>query len=159
MAMFDYEKKHLQTLRQALAGCTVLLRSNGDFPLEAPCKIAAYGSGVRKTVKGGTGSGEVNSRYFITVEQGLKDAGFTVTTDRWLDAYDRTYEEAKTAFRARMKAEAKAHKTLAMLYAMGKAMPEPEYELPLEGKILVLPWALSPKRIFVPSSKVILRFS
>ena len=42
MEMFDYEKKHLQTLREALAECTVLLKSNGDFPLSAPCKIAAY---------------------------------------------------------------------------------------------------------------------
>ena len=82
MESFDYEKQPLQTLRQSLAECTVLLRGNGDFPLEAPWKVAAYGSGVRKTVKGGTGSGEVNSRYFITVEQGLKDAGFTVTTER-----------------------------------------------------------------------------
>ncbi|MBQ6892138.1 MAG: glycoside hydrolase family 3 C-terminal domain-containing protein, partial [Clostridia bacterium] len=134
MEIFDYEKQHLQALRQSLAECTVLLRSNGDFPLEAPGKIAAYGSGVRKTIKGGTGSGEVNSRYFINVEQGLKDAGFTVTTQKWLDAYDETYTEARKAFRARMKAEAKAQKTLAVLYAMGKAMPEPEYDLPLDGE-------------------------
>ena len=87
MEMFDYEKKHLQTLREALAECTVLLKSNGDFPLSAPCKIAAYGSGVRKTVKGGTGSGEVNSRYFVTVEDGLKAAGFRLTTAGWLDAW------------------------------------------------------------------------
>ena len=143
MESFDYEKQHLQTLRQSLAECTVLLRSNGDFPLEGPCKVAAYGSGVRKTVKGGTGSGEVNSRYFVTVEQGLKEAGFTVTTERWLDAYDATYIEAKKAFRARMKAEARAHKTLAMLYAMGKAMPEPEYDLPLEGEGDVAVYVLS----------------
>ena len=143
MELFDYEKQHLQTLRQSLAECTVLLRSNGDFPLEAPGKIAAYGSGVRKTVKGGTGSGEVNSRYFVNVERGLKDAGFTVTTEKWLDAYDATYIEAKKAFRARMKAEARAHKTLAMLYAMGKAMPEPEYDLPLEGEGDVAIYVLS----------------
>ena len=43
MEMFDYEKQHLQTLRQSLAECTVLLKSNGDFPLTEPCKIAAYG--------------------------------------------------------------------------------------------------------------------
>lgn len=45
-----------------------------------PRRIAAYGNGVRHTVKGGTGSGEVNSRYSVNVEQGLKDAGFTITT-------------------------------------------------------------------------------
>ena len=76
----DYEKEHLARLRPHLAECAVLLKSDGSFPLEGPCEIAAFGSGVRCTVKGGTGSGEVNSRVFITVEEGLKEAGFTVTS-------------------------------------------------------------------------------
>ena len=143
MELFDYETQHLETLRKSLAECTVLLKSNGDFPLDAPGKIAAYGSGIRKTIKGGTGSGEVNSRYFINVEQGLTDAGFTITTKKWLDAYDATYVEAKKAFHARMKAEAKAKKTNVILYAMGKAMPEPEYELPLDGEGDVAIYVLS----------------
>ena len=143
MELFDYEKQHLQTLRKSLAECTVLLKSNGDFPLDTPGKIAAYGCGVRKTIKGGTGSGEVNSRYFVNVEQGLTDAGFTVTTGKWLDAYDATYAEAKKAFYARMKAEAKANKTNVILYAMGKAMPEPEYDLPLDGAGDVAVYVLS----------------
>lgn len=28
-------------------GCTVLLKKDGSFPLEKPCTLAAYGSGVR----------------------------------------------------------------------------------------------------------------
>ena len=134
MEMFDYEKKHLQTLREALAECTVLLKSNGDFPLSGPCKLAAYGSGVRKTVKGGTGSGEVNSRYFVNVEQGLTDAGFTVTTKGWLDAYDKTYEQARIQFKKDIKVQAKAAHMMPVMYAMGKVMPEPEYALPLDGE-------------------------
>ena len=133
MEMYDYEKKHLEILRKYLAECTVLLRSNGDFPLDRPGKIAAYGCGVRKTVKGGTGSGEVNSRYFVNVEQGLKNAGFTVTTSGWLDAYDACYIRARKAFHERLKAEAKEKKTNIILYSMGKVMPEPDYELPLDG--------------------------
>ena len=125
MEMFDYEKKHLRTLRESLAECTVLLKSNGDFPLSAPGKIAAYGCGVRKTIKGGTGSGEVNSRYFINVEQGLTDAGFTITTQNWLDAYDRTYEQARIQFKKDIKVQAKAAHTNAIMYAMVKVMPEP----------------------------------
>ena len=143
MELFDYEKQHLETLRQSLAECTVLLKSNGDFPLEAPCSIAAYGSGVRRTIKGGTGSGEVNSRYFVNVEQGLTDAGFTITTGKWLDAYEQTYGEAKKAFHARIKAEAKAHKTNVIFYAMGKVMPEPEYRLPLDAEGDVAIYVLS----------------
>ena len=134
MEMYDYEKKHLEILRKFLAECTVLLRSNGDFPLEKPGKIAAYGCGVRKTVKGGTGSGEVNSRYFVNVEQGLKNAGFQITTGKWLDAYDELYVRARKAFHERLKAEAKEKKTNIIMYSMGKVMPEPDYELPLDGE-------------------------
>ena len=96
--MTDMEKEHLALLRSHLAECTVLLKTNGDFPLESPCKIAAYGSGVRKTIKGGTGSGEVNSRFFVNVEQGLKNAGFTITTEAWLNAYDEMYAQARKNF-------------------------------------------------------------
>ena len=60
-SMYDYEIQHLQQLRPHLADCTVLLKTDGAFPLSAPCRIAAYGNGVRHTIKGGTGSGEVNS--------------------------------------------------------------------------------------------------
>ena len=71
--LYDYEKEHLAMLREGLAECTVLLKKNGAFPLGKPGRIAAFGSGVRNTVKGGTGSGEVNSRYFISIEQGLEE--------------------------------------------------------------------------------------
>ena len=84
--MNDYEKEHLELLRKHLAECTVLLKKDGSFPLAEPCEIAAYGSGVRHTAKGGTGSGEVNSRFYVNVEQGLENAGFTVTSKAWLDA-------------------------------------------------------------------------
>lgn len=62
----------------------VLLENDGVLPLKKIGKIALYGAGARHTIKGGTGSGDVNSREVINIEQGLKDAGFTITTDRWL---------------------------------------------------------------------------
>ncbi len=132
--MNDYEMNHLEYLRKHLAECTVLLKSNGDFPLENPCKIAAYGCGVRRTVKGGTGSGEVNSRFFVTVEEGLEKAGFTITTKGWMDAYEQMYAQARKAFIVKLKAEAKAKHANAIMYSMGKTMPEPEYALPLDGE-------------------------
>ena len=134
MELMEYEKKHTEAVKKSLAECTVLLKKDGTFPLEQPGKIAAFGSGVRYTVKGGTGSGEVNSHYAVNIEEGLKQAGFEITTGAWLDAYDRTRVEAKEAFIRRMKAEAKAAHQNVMMYAMGKAMPEPNYEIPLEGE-------------------------
>ena len=134
MELFDYEKEHSAYLRAHLAECTVLLKTNGAFPLAAPGKIAAYGSGVRGTIKGGTGSGEVNSRYFITVEQGLKDAGFTITTEKWLNDYEVIKAEAKKQFLKDLKAKAKANGESAIFAAMGAVMPEPNHDLPLEGQ-------------------------
>ena len=54
---------HLNFVNDNAAECTVLLKTNGKFPLKKAGKIAAYGSGMRYTVKGGTGSGEVNTRF------------------------------------------------------------------------------------------------
>ena len=133
MELNEYERRHLSMLRRYLAECTVLLKKDGSFPLEGPCAIAAYGSGVRGTVKGGTGSGEVNSRYFITVEQGLERAGFTLTTKGWLDGYDAVRARAREEFHARVRAEARKARVLPMVYGMGKVMDEPEYDLPLNG--------------------------
>ncbi len=65
----------------------VLLKNEGALPLTAK-KVALYGMGARKTVKGGLGSGSVNERYSVNIEDGLKNAGVEITTQRWLDDYD-----------------------------------------------------------------------
>lgn len=132
--MNTYEKEHLGKLRAGLAECCVLLKKNGAFPLEKPGKIAAYGSGVRGTIKGGTGSGEVNSRYFTTVETGLTDAGFTLTTGKWIEGYEQVRIDARKAFVKELKAKAKADHMNPVVACMGAVMPEPEYELPLDGE-------------------------
>ena len=95
MKPFDYELEHTAKVRAGLAECMVLLKKNGAFPLKKPGTIAAYGSGVRHTVKGGTGSGEVNSHFTVNIEQGLTEAGFKLTSTAWLDAYDAVRAKAK----------------------------------------------------------------
>ena len=131
--MDEYEIRHIRALRGHLAECTVLLKKDGNFPLKRPCKIAAYGSGVRGTVKGGTGSGEVNSHYSVSIETGLQDAGFSVTTAAWLDRYEQHRAATHEQFEQELKAAAKAANQNYLLYSMGKSMPEPEYNLPLDG--------------------------
>lgn len=73
----------------------VLLENDGTLPFEKPCRLALYGNGARGTVRGGTGSGEVNARKTVTVEEGLENAGFTVTTKDWLDRYDAVRRQAR----------------------------------------------------------------
>lgn len=131
--MNEYERKHAELLRRYGAECAVLLKSNGAFPLSAPCTIALYGSGARRTIKGGTGSGEVNSRYFVTVEQGLEAAGFSISTGFWLESYDNLYAAARKDFIRGLKEEAKKRHVIAALEYMGAVMPEPEYHIPMTG--------------------------
>lgn len=132
--MNDYEIKHGELMRRFGAECAVLLKSDGAFPLEAPCRLALYGSGARRTVKGGTGSGEVNSRYFVTAEEGLENAGFELTAGAWLDGYDEIRAAAKKRFVAKLKRNALKHGTLAIISDMGAVMPEPEYDLPADAE-------------------------
>ena len=131
--MNDYEREHNAILRRSGAECAVLLKSNGAFPLSEPCELALYGSGARRTIKGGTGSGEVNSRAFVTVEEGLEAAGFTITTRFWMDTYDTLCISARQNFIRSLKQQAREHHTLAVLESMGAVMPEPEYNIPLKG--------------------------
>ena len=91
-----------EVLNRALARAAaqegiVLLKNDGALPL-APGKIAVYGAGAARTIKGGSGSGEVNERYTVTILEGLKAAGFTVTTQRWIDDYEKTFADAKAAY-------------------------------------------------------------
>ncbi len=134
MQLYPYEEKHIDTLRKIAPECMVLLKGDGIFPLEEPGTIALYGSGARNTIKGETGSGDVNVRHFTTVEEGLEKAGFTISTKAWLDAYDQVYQEARRKFVENIREEAKAKGVPAILLGMGAVMPEPEYELPLEGE-------------------------
>ncbi|KAL6617465.1 glycoside hydrolase family 3 protein [Neocallimastix sp. 'constans'] len=82
----DYEIKHQNILDKYLSECTVLLRKNGDFPLSSKEKktyFYLYGNGVRKTVKGGLGSGDIEIRSFDTIETAFMK-----------NAYDDCYEKA-----------------------------------------------------------------
>ena len=133
MGLFDHERKHNRIMRKLGAECCVLLKKDGHFPLSASSDIAIYGSGARNTIKGGTGSGEVNSRFYVTVEKGLERAGFRVITGEWLDKYDEIYNEERVKFIEGLKKEAKENHADIMTYAMGRIMPEPEYEIPIEA--------------------------
>ena len=130
----EYERKHIAMLRQAAPECMVLLKSDGSFPLGVPGKIALYGNAARKTIKGGTGSGDVNVRAFTTVEEGLEKAGFTITTKQWLDDYDAVYAEENKKFKASIKARIAREGFGSIMLGIGAIMTEPEYQLPLKGE-------------------------
>lgn len=100
------EQDHAQLVRTISGECMVLLENDGTLPL-SPCRIALYGNGARHTVKGGTGSGNVNSRNDINVDQGLREVGYQITTESWLSRNAQQYNQAKTAYLERVPLRAK----------------------------------------------------
>lgn len=129
----EFETAHIAKVRELAPECMVLLKNDGTLPLKNVGKIALYGSGARHTIKGGTGSGDVNVRHFVNVEEGLENAGFEIVTKDWLDAYDRAAEEEAQRFYAELRKQADAAGVNPLLFAMGKAAPEPEYEFSLDA--------------------------
>ena len=93
----EREKRNLKVAYEAACESIVLLENDGTLPIQVG-RVALYGSGARKTTKGGGGSGEVNERHSVTVYEGLKEAGFVIGTEGWLDEFDATYELEKEAF-------------------------------------------------------------
>lgn len=77
--------------RAALEGI-VLLKNDSDCLPVSPCRIALFGAGVTHTVKGGSGSGEVNERQSVDIYDGMINAGFKITTGKWLEEYEEDYD-------------------------------------------------------------------
>ena len=102
----EREIKHANISRELAGECMVLLENDGALPLEEK-KVALYGNGARKTVKGGTGSGDVNTRSNVNIEQGFLNAGFEIMTSGWLDRQDKKIEQAKKDYMDMVREEAK----------------------------------------------------
>ena len=79
-AISERETAHCELARKICAEGIVLLENKGILPFKAK-KIALYGAGARHTSFGGTGSGENNPRYCVTVEEGLRSAGLELVQD------------------------------------------------------------------------------
>ncbi len=59
-------------------------------------------AGPSRTVKGGTGSGDVNSRENRSIYEGLKKAGAVLTSEDWIADYEARYTRARLAWRDRV---------------------------------------------------------
>ncbi len=83
--------------RAASEGFVLLKNDDHLLPLPKGNSIGLYGAGAAKTVKGGTGSGDVNNRATVTIYEGLLNNGFSVTAPSaaWLMDYQDCYDKAR----------------------------------------------------------------
>ncbi len=79
-------EKHAQITRQSASEGMVLLKNQQTLPLQNIKNIALIGVTSYDFIAGGTGSGDVNEAYSVSLEEGLINAGFEIN------------ETAKSAF-------------------------------------------------------------
>jgi beta-glucosidase len=100
-------KAHAEVARRAAAEGSILLKNNDNtLPLSPETKtIAAFGNASYENITGGSGSGDVNELYSVSLEQGLQNAGLTLTSN-----LKKTYNTFIT--------DAKANRVMPVLFFM-----------------------------------------
>lgn len=97
------EREHRRLALDAAIEGIVLLENKGNtLPID-PGPVALFGAGAAFTIKGGTGSGEVNERHSVTIAEGLEWAGFTITSKDWLEDHKRQYFQKFEQFKKEQK--------------------------------------------------------
>ncbi|MDY2754640.1 MAG: glycoside hydrolase family 3 N-terminal domain-containing protein [Blautia obeum] len=104
--ILPYEELHRQVAYRAATEGIVLLENDGTLPISRG-KVAMYGAGVEYTIKGGTGSGEVNERHSVSILEGMETAGFEITTKKWLTDYASEYENGLRELEEKIKSSLK----------------------------------------------------
>jgi len=114
-------KAHARVTRQAAADGMVLLENkDAALPIDKKVKkVAAFGNTSYDFISGGTGSGDVNEAYTISLIQGLENAGYEIDKD-----LQETYESYMKTTRANTE---RPSNFLAAL--MGGKIPVAEMEL------------------------------
>lgn len=105
----ERERRHRALAREAAAEGFVLLKNDGLLPLCVEEPVALFGIGAIRTIKGGTGSGEVCQREIVNIRRGMAEAGFYLVSTAWLDEYETLLRREQLRWRDWILSEEKTH--------------------------------------------------
>lgn len=95
----EREIKNRAISKAAAAEGIVLLKNKNVLPLKKEDKVGLFGSGAGQTIKGGTGSGDVNEREIVNIYQGFVNAGITITNKDWIEDFQSRYIKSREDWR------------------------------------------------------------
>ena len=108
-------KAHAQVTRQSAAEGMVLMKNEKALPFaEAVKKVALYGNTSYDFIAGGTGSGNVNHAYVVSLLDGMKNGGYAVS-EPLKKAYEAYLAECKAKAEAEKQATIKKNPEIAQL--------------------------------------------
>ena len=115
-------KAHAEVTRQSAAEGMVLMKNEKALPFDESVKnVALYGNTSYDFIAGGTGSGNVNHAYVVSLLDGMKNGGYTVS-EELKTAYETYITDAKKKAETELEAKAKKDPKTAML---ARFLPQP----------------------------------
>lgn len=91
----ERERRNAQLSKEAAQEGMVLLENeNKTLPVAEGSRVALFGAGSYTTVKGGTGSGDVNQRYAVSVYDALTSE-YRISNLNWWSSYLKELDAAK----------------------------------------------------------------
>lgn len=119
-------KAHAQVTRQSALEGMVLLKNEGTLPLAEKQSIGLYGCTSYDFIAGGTGSGNVNHAYVVSLTEGLENAGYKV---------DEAQKTLYTKYITEQKAAIEAERSKMGQFAMFMPMPLVKEIVPSDAEL------------------------